>query len=223
MENIKSAKHPVYAPLVMKLNVFGLITPATAAKMVQIGNRLAKISVNFLKFDGTTPPSAARATARRRPPVTVVFANRPPRRWTLGPLAASSTDRDDVESLVARAHPSRAIARVIPAAPRALFARVPFAARVVPPRAPFARDDDTTAADADKRWTTDAMVYPRLLLERTRRKTIEVGRRGRDSTRRSFVRSQLALSRDAHPFIIHPSIHPSIHPRRINHHPSSVR
>ena len=189
--------------------------------MVQIGNRLAKISVNFLKFDGTTPPSAARATARRRPPVTVVFANRPPRRRTLGPLAASSTDRDRVESLVARAHPSRAIARVIPAVPRAPFARVPFTPRVVPPRAPFARDDDTTAADADKRWATDAMVYPRLLLERTRRSSKSRDRtsRSRDSARRSFVRStaRLALSRDANPrvsstirLVIHPSLHPCI-------------
>lgn len=62
MENINKAKHAVYALDVINANVFGLMTPTTAARMVQIGNKLAKTSENFLKDSMlTTAPPAARA------------------------------------------------------------------------------------------------------------------------------------------------------------------
>ena len=62
MENINKAKHAVYAFDVINANVFGLMTPTTAARMVQIGNKLAKTSENFLKDSMfTTAPPAARA------------------------------------------------------------------------------------------------------------------------------------------------------------------
>src|SRR6056300_217956 len=67
MENINKAKHAVYALDVMNANVFGLMTPTTAAMMVQTGNKLAKTSENFLKDSMfAIAPPAARATTPPR-------------------------------------------------------------------------------------------------------------------------------------------------------------
>ena len=161
---------------------------------------MAKISVNFLKFDGTTPPSAARATARRRPPVTVVFANRPPSRRTLGPLAASSADRDRVENLVARALPSRAFPS--PRASSHLARR--SRATTTPPRRMRINDGRPTP------WC----IRVSSSSERDDRVGLEIERRGRETPLdvRSFVRPRDSLSRATRTHASrHPSVSSSIH------------
>ena len=76
---MSNAKHAVYALFVMNANVAGFVTPTTAARMVQIGNKLAKTSENFLNVAmGAIAPPAARGTtdplrfSRDAPPPNLV-------------------------------------------------------------------------------------------------------------------------------------------------------